>query len=611
MNTITYTKHNTLLGEYQIKKLEEERSFLDLIHDHGIEGFDAPCGGNGTCGKCRITIVSGSVSHVTENEKKRLSSRELSAGIRLACSCSPRSDVVIDLSHHDLESAVISAASSGGRQVSRIKPRITRKPLDMLPDGSLEDQRALLSKAIGNASASLSMKVPSALLSSLHSHIGTEADLVLKDGVPKRIAHRGEKLYSIAVDIGTTTVVCYLVDLEFGEVIDNFSGLNAQKKFGADVISRIAYATSSVEQQVRLQRAIVSQIDSGIRALAERHTISPEQIMQITIAGNTTMMHLLAGADTSGIAASPFIPVFTDFLTVPAVELGFTFTPNLEVELLPSVAAYVGADITAGIHVAGIHVDNTPSILLDIGTNGEMAFSISDHIICCSTAAGPAFEGANITFGTGGVRGAIDTVKLDDHTVSYTTIGGIDPIGICGSGIIDCVAELIRTGLVDYTGRLLTPEETDHPGIKYCDGDPVFCITALDEESADHAVYLTQKDIREVQLAKAAIAAGLQTLLSEAGVAEADVEHLYLAGGFGSYIRPESAGEIGLIPKQLVARTKAIGNSSGEGAVRFSCWEDHAHDILTVAQHCQYIELSGHREFQDFYIQEMLFPMED
>jgi uncharacterized 2Fe-2S/4Fe-4S cluster protein (DUF4445 family) len=309
-------------------------------------------------------------------------------------------------------------------------------------------------------------------------------------------------------------------------VQDTFSALNAQKSFGADVISRIAYASKSETNRKHAKEVIVGQIEQGILTLAADNALDAEQIQQITVAGNTTMLHLLVGADTSGIAASPFIPVFTEMITCRSEELGMKTLVDVKVELLPSVAAYVGADITAGIHVSGIHTHTNPSLLLDIGTNGEMALGIDGKIICCSTAAGPAFEGANITCGTGGIQGAIDTVTVTDKGLTYTTIGNRKPVGICGSGIIDAVAQLLRQGLIDYTGRLLGTGETTHPNIQDIDGESVVLLASAEASGSGTDIILTQKDIREVQLAKSAIAAGVRTLIEDAGISEEQIEHL-------------------------------------------------------------------------------------
>lgn len=616
MKQITYIKHNTIIAQKQIKFTNTVPTFLDLIHEHDIAGFDAPCGGNGTCGKCRIRIISGDVSSPAENERTLLTAEEIDGGIRLACSSSPLGDVTIELSADEVDSSSIASTSSGTDDVKSSAFRFRRHALQEIPESSIADQRSLLSKVITSftepdTSEMIDRETPLDLINMLHPAAGSDRDIIIRDDTPYMIIDAGKQLFAAAIDIGTTTLVIYLVDLTTGDVQDTFSALNAQKSFGADVISRIAYASKSGTNRKHAKEVIVGQIEQGILTLVADNAIDAEQILQITIAGNTTMLHLLVGADTSGIAASPFIPVFTEMITCRSEELGMKTLIDVKVELLPSVAAYVGADITAGIHVSGIHKHATPSLLLDIGTNGEMALGIDGKIICCSTAAGPAFEGANITCGTGGIQGAIDTVTVTEEGLSYTTIGNRKPVGICGSGIIDAVAQLLRQGLIDYTGRLLGTGETTHPNIQDIDGESVVLLASAEASGSGTDIILTQKDIREVQLAKSAIAAGVRTLIEDAGISEEQIEHLYMAGGFGSFIAPESAGTIGLIPNRLVARTIAIGNSSGEGAIRFCCWRDHALDILHIAQKCSYIELSAHRKFQEFYIEEMFFNLEE
>lgn len=603
MKQISYTNHTTLITKKQINPQQDKMTILDLIREHGIEGFDAPCNGNGTCGKCRIRLISGELSPVTESERRLLSSGELEFGLRLACKSKALSDVVIDLSTHDSRSAVIAAASSKRDEQEKTTYRWVRKSLEVPAQFSLEDQRSLYTRLLETDEVS-SHSIDLQLLRSL-SMEPRSCCVIYRDGNPFRIESSSATVYGAAIDIGTTTVVVYLLDLLTGKTIDTFSALNAQKQFGADVISRISYSTVSGENRERIRSSIVRQLEEGMLGLCEKNGIAREQLLQVTIAGNTTMLHLLTGSDAAGIAAAPFIPVFTEAVEFSGSDIGFDAFGSAVVELLPSIAAYVGADITAGIEVSGIARSTEPSILLDIGTNGEMALSANGRIICCSTAAGPAFEGANIVCGTGGIKGAIDTVALSGQEVFCTTIAEAPAIGICGSGIIDAISVLIADGFVDYTGRLLDPEERPHPSLKERDGEPIFLLSKAEGGKKD--VYLTQKDVREVQLAKAAIAAGLQTLITEAGCTEEEVSHLFLAGGFGSYIHPKSAGTIGLIPSALVEKTLAIGNSSGEGACRYCCFQEDRDKMLQIARRCEYIELSGHKAFQDYYIEQMLF----
>jgi uncharacterized 2Fe-2S/4Fe-4S cluster protein (DUF4445 family) len=609
MKTITYYKDTTFLTQRQINSSNGSSTLLDLINEHGITGFDAPCGGNGTCGKCRVRIIDGTVTEPAENELALLTERELAAGIRLACSCRPLSDITIDTFASRGDSAVISSTSVSVAATTPATPRCIKVAAHSLPEASILDQRSIFSRIISQDDHRMYHMDPH-LLRELDT-LDTEDALVIRDHDIYRRIPAGERICGIAVDIGTTTLVLYLVDLEDGRTLDVYSALNAQKSFGADVISRIAYATESQEHRDRLQQVIVQQIQKGIEQLLGTHHLGSPSLMHITIAGNTTMLHLLTGAETAGIAASPFIPVFTEALSCEASRLGFTGLDDVTVELLPSVAAYVGADITAGIHTCAIHTSPQPSILLDIGTNGEMALSVDSRILCCSTAAGPAFEGANIACGTGGIHGAIDSVNITPEGLTYTTIADEPAIGICGSGIIDALAGLLEQGLVDYTGRLLGPDESDHPAIREQDGNPVLLLAAGGQHGVQDDIYLTQKDIREVQLAKSAIAAGLLTLMGDALLTTDDISQLYLAGGFGSFIHPESAGIIGLIPRRLIDRTIAVGNSSGEGAVRCCFGSEHLQDTLHIAERCEYIELSGHKQFQDLYIQEMMFELEE
>nr|MDA3833019.1 ASKHA domain-containing protein [Spirochaetales bacterium] len=363
-------------------------------------------------------------------------------------------------------------------------------PISSLPEPALDDQRSLITRihSICSAADESSRKplkrkvleIPAELLRNL-SKVSKQSSILCKDGIPFGLQNFSTPVYGAAADIGTTTIVIYLLNLLTGEQIDTFSALNAQKKFGADVISRITFASKSEENRKKISETIAFQLEEGIQQLLRKHTINEDHFHLLCAAGNTTMMHLLAGVHTEGIAVSPFIPVFTDMMVFAAAELGMTRIKKASIELMPSVAAYIGSDITAGIHVSGIHESEEPEILLDIGTNGEIALESAGTILCCSTAAGPAFEGANITCGTGGIPGAVDSVALNPDGVSFTTIGGAKPVGICGSGIIDAAAELLEYGIIDYTGRLLGPEETDHPCIQERNGEPIFLLSSSGE----------------------------------------------------------------------------------------------------------------------------------
>jgi len=298
------------------------------------------------------------------------------------------------------------------------------------------------------------------------------------------------------VDIGTTTVVCYLVDLIQKKVVDYYSFINPQRKFGADVISRIDFAREKEDGLFILQNEIINALNTAIKVLVDRNSISTEDIVRIVIVGNPTMLHLLLGVDPQTIAISPFVPVFTERIYAKPADIGLKINQAGTVEVLNSISAYVGADIVAGVLSTKMYKNPRISLLLDLGTNGEMVLGSSSFMLACSTAAGPAFEGVNISCGMGAVEGAIDSVKIENGKVHFTTIGAKWPIGICGSGIVDAIAYMLKEGIIDETGKFCDKNETYKEYLKEVNGQQAFFIT--------DSVYITQKDIREIQLAKAA-----------------------------------------------------------------------------------------------------------
>ena len=320
----------------------------------------------------------------------------------------------------------------------------------------------------------------------------------------------------------------------------------------------------------------------------------------ITFAGNTTMLHTLLGVNPEHIAAAPFNPVFTHGFSCPASELGLQLNSGCIAHILPGLASYVGADITAGILACGMMDTESYSLLVDIGTNGEIALGNSEKILCCGTAAGPAFEGAKIACGCGAVSGAVNTIRWDSESFSITTIGNLPAIGICGSAIIDAAAFLSDTGLIDETGRF--NEEYEGPfaaNVFEMNGQPAFRLT--------ESVYVTQQDIREIQLAKAAIAAGIATLLNNAGLSFEQIGTLYLAGGFGNYINRNNAAAIGLIPPELKEKLIPAGNASASGAALCILSEFAVQRLPGIVQAAEYIELSASPVFQQQYMEQMYF----
>ncbi len=495
---------------------------------------------------------------------------------------------------------------------------MVRKKYLKLGPPSLEDQRDDVTRIIdasglNNITIPLKVrrKIPGVLRRSEYSATIVYSDSILID---VEEGNTEEENYGIAVDIGTTTVVAHLLNMNTGETTDTVSAVNRQKTSGADVISRIEYCIRKENGLTELNEKILNQIGEFALSLVERSGIRKDSVYSVMAAGNTTMLHLLSGIDPEGIASAPFIPGSLKATEYTALELG-NFPLDSVFFTIPSISAYVGADITAGILNTRMHERNEMSLLIDIGTNGEIVLGNKEVLYCCSTAAGPAFEGAHITCGTGGISGAIDTITMEGNEIRYTTIGDEKPAGICGSGIVDAVAVLLKSGAADFTGRFIGAEEAEKPLTKEImdkyfqqgKSDSLVLVNAEDSATGDNIIF-TQKDIREVQLAKAAISAGIATLIHEAGISEDDIQHVFIAGGFGSYISKESAAAIGLIPSGLLDRTESSGNTSGQGASicllsrkeYLSC-----EDIISLTK---YIELSSNSFFQTKYMEDMIFP---
>jgi len=398
--------------------------------------------------------------------------------------------------------------------------------------------------------------------------------------MPGHLAMQASYPLGLAVDIGTTTIAFYLVSLITASTLLTRGTLNPQSAYGADVISRIQHCSEG-KGLFEMQQSVIKAINKQIAEMAAFAGTTPDQFVKIVIAGNTTMLHILAGVDPTPIALAPFTPAFTEKKIIPARELEINAADFAEVHLLPSISAYVGSDIVAGLASLNPPDSVRNYLFLDIGTNGEMALVCGDKITCCATAAGPAFEGAKISCGMGAVSGAI---SVFEGPGMFETIGNIaEPAGVCGSGLIDIVAYMVEHDVVNSDGNM-----EDH--------FPVY-----------KTLQLNQQDIREVQLAKAAIRAGIEILLKEAGIGLNEIDALYLAGGFGNYISPESAMTIGLLPHEMAGKIIALGNTSGTGAVLSLKSELFETRINSILERTSYIELSTHDEFVMEFAMNMYF----
>lgn len=418
---------------------------------------------------------------------------------------------------------------------------------------------------------------------------------VLETGVTNEFPpDEGAEGYGVSIDIGTTTVVAYLHDLATGKRLASVGRPNPQIAFGSDVISRIS---ASVDGKLDLMTGVIVDAMCEMRdKLCKTTGIGVDEVKAVAIAGNTVMQHIAAGLPPDSIGGSPFTPLSL-FGDVREIEgLGKCYFARC-------IAGYVGGDITAGMLACSIDAGGT-RLFLDLGTNGEMALAYDGRIVSCATAAGPVFEGANVHFGMPASPGAVSKVSFEDDQVKIQVIGDAAPIGICGTGIIDAVATMVEQGVVSYTGRLLDPEDIEGPAARFVgeeDDRNVFYLTD------DHSLFITQADVRNVQLAKAAVCAGIHTMVEYANIQVDDIESLEIAGGFGAYLNLESAATIGLFPAQLLPVAKSVGNTSGEGATALLVSSAaHARED-EIVEKCDYLELSTSLEFNKHYVKMMEF----
>ena len=407
--------------------------------------------------------------------------------------------------------------------------------------------------------------------------------------------------FGVAVDIGTTTVVAHLTDLETCARVSTASGVNAQRTYGADVISRIQYCSENGHEL--LTRLIREQLASLIQETLTVSGAVSENVEYVSIAANTIMEHLAAGYSPVGMGVVPFTPISL-FGEEMAAGSDLPISEAAKVYFAPAISSYVGGDITAGMLAARLEDTQGPVVYLDIGTNGEIVLKSGDTYYCCATAAGPAFEGAEITMGMAAVSGAVNHLKWDSG-LKYSVIGDGSPKGFCGSGLLDALAVLIEAGAVDETGRMLDADEIEHDiagHIGEIDGKNVFWL-----EKAHSGVYISASDVRKLQLAKSAIAAGIQTLLRHVGITEEQVTSFVLAGGFGSYMDQYSAARVGLFPKSFLPVSQTLGNTAGEGAALALCSEAARAMLSDMRERCEYIELSTSMVFNEQFVEQMMF----
>jgi uncharacterized 2Fe-2S/4Fe-4S cluster protein (DUF4445 family) len=584
---------------------------FDAASWNGI-AIDSTCGGYGTCKKCKVRVVSGDVP-VGSVDPRAFTSDELRDGWRLACRANAREDLVVEVP--PLQTRPKAALVGVGRHVI-LRPSVQKRHL-VLTEASMEDQRSDLQRVLDgledlepHASLELLRSLGGTLRQANFDVTAVVCDEELIDVEPGDTSARR---FAVAFDIGTTTVVATLLDLESGQPVAVRSMLNRQQPYGADVITRISATmmdSGALEELRKRAQETLAELTAEVCAEGD---VEAGEVYEITACGNATMIHLVLGIDPEPLSMAPFVVSTHSMPPVMASDLGVQVHPRAPAFVFPSLGAYVGGDIVAGLLATGITRDRRLRLFIDVGTNSEIALGSNERVLATAAPAGPAFEAAQIKCGMRAADGAIEGVKIDGESVALQVISDVEPVGICGSGLVDAVAELVQQGLLDHSGRFVTDEVAaeDHPGLSSrltkIGQERVFVLHWRGDDP-ESSVFLSQRDVRELQFAKASIATGWQILMSDLGVTPDDVAQVLLAGSFGAYLTPLSAVRIGLVPKLALPRIVSAGNVAGEGAKIAALSSRERAEAHSILREVEYVELSGRADFNDMFIDQLAFP---
>lgn len=589
-----------------------DETLMDALVRHRLSVQNV-CNGKGTCGKCKVRI-SGRVPQPTERDRKHLNETELAAGIRLACAVIPENGMIIELDVVDKldrkEAALL------GMKAATLDPGV-KKVFLTLSKPTLADERGdwdrtvdelinVTGKNIVASSLNVIGKAPEVIRADNYTLTATVTDREILD---IEAGDTRSTLFGAAVDIGTTSVAVALVDLLQGTVLKVVSTENEQTAYGADVISRISFASESRQNAVLLQNAIRRTINRLLNELNLKTNVNLKDIIKMTIVGNTTMHHLFTGLDVSHLAVAPFVSVCNRPLQFSAHELSLDVNPQAKVFLLPNIGSFVGGDTLGAVLGAPEVLEPGNHLLIDLGTNCELFLKTNDTMVACSTAAGPAFEGAGITNGMRARKGAIESITLSEQGVSCRVIGDQTPIGICGSGLIEGIDEMRRTGVINAQGRIGDPEAISNLPIELQrrirgteKGNEFVLAYGLDQ---GRDITITQKDIAAFQYAKGAVCAGIKTLVEMAGLAVSDLDSVILAGTFATYLKAENILNIGLVPNIPPERIKAVGNAAHMGAIRALLDDRELAFAEELYRKIRHIELGGSVTFSDYFTDSM------
>ncbi|MCX6072074.1 MAG: ASKHA domain-containing protein [Chloroflexi bacterium] len=581
-------------------------------------GITSLCGGIGKCGQCIVQIVDGHVSAPTPEDAEYLTPDAIAQGYRLACRTIPLADCRVRVPLESLTSP--QRMQVEGEETPVAPDPLAKSYLVTLQPPSLDDLRADAGR-LANAlqeqhhvtATRVDLDVLREISSSLRAHIDRESGswrvrVVTREGEVIGLLPPEASPLGLAIDLGTTKIAAYLVHLASGRTLASHGLMNPQIAYGEDVVARIALAEQDEGKRSLLRQLVVGAVNEVATELCSRVEAEASQIVDMVVVGNTAMHHLFLGLPVRQLGLAPYVPAVTSALDVKARDLGLQLAPGAYVHLLPNVAGYVGADHAAMLLATQIADLRGVVLAIDIGTNTEICLANEGVLTSTSCASGPAFEGAHIKHGMRAANGAIERLRLVGDKIEYQTIGGVPPVGLCGSGIVDVMAQLFLAGVLDRQGRM-----QDHPRVREVDGvrefvlvDELPLLSGSASEARRSAIVFTQQDVRQLQLAKGAMRTGIEMLLSTSGRKVEEIDSVIIAGAFGSYIDVSSAITIGLFPRLSLERFHQVGNAAGMGAKLALVSRAKRDAAQVLASRIGYLELAAHPLFSATFAQAML-----
>ena len=604
-------------------RVKSGTSLLEAAGQAGIL-INSVCGGDGICGRCKMIVRKGRVGG---EATLLLTPEEIRQGMVLACQTRVQSDLLVDIPE-ETRAGKKSEVDKDARRFRARRPGISRRKFADSPlvsriflelqKPSLEDnladyqrlQRALARDAgITSLQAGLKIlkRLPEILRSSdyrVTATIGRRGDVAeVMDIEAGDVSARN---YMVIVDVGTSTLVAHLVDVDEAATVDAEACFNSQAVYGREVTARMMVAEKKGPEP--LQKLLVTDINQLVATLAERNKVELKDIAAAVCSGNTTMIHLLLGLPTANIRRDPFIATSVEPPPLRAAEVGIAISPRGLLFTVPGISSWVGGDLTAGILATGLYERRNTTMLIDVGTNGEIIVGNKDWLVACSASTGPAFEGAGVKCGMMATNGAIEKIYMEDGQLRYRVIGNVAPAGICGSGIIDLVAVLVTEGIIDRAGAFV---EGSAPAVRFRDGQGEFVIADAKTAADGREVHVTQEDIKNIITAKAAVFAAVKIVMDRLSLECSDIKRLFLAGGFGSYIDRKNAIRIGLLPDMPISSIQYVGNTSIWGA-KLAALSTEAYDLLSaIRRKTTYYDLMGSPDYVEQFTQAMFLPHTD